>query len=65
MALEALEGFFRRQREAIASALNNAKTPDEAFHVACRSQVVNALESELKADAAFGSAAANELMKEE
>jgi hypothetical protein len=64
-ALGELESWRAKKEASLLAELKNAKTPDEAFAVACSYRALKGFFSEAAGFVAIGESAAKELMKEE
>ncbi|MDR1979549.1 MAG: hypothetical protein LBQ42_12515 [Synergistaceae bacterium] len=61
--MDELKEFLSGKREALAGAMANAKTPDEAYWAACQYRALAAFVSEANASIAVGDRAVKELLE--
>jgi hypothetical protein len=64
-ALSELETFFSASEKSALAALAAARTPEEAFIVACEYRACRQFESKLRSAAAIGKKIAREINEEE
>jgi hypothetical protein len=62
VVLEELDKFLESRQKALAGAMVNAKTPDEAYMVSCQCRALASFIGEAKAAISIGEKATQELL---
>jgi hypothetical protein len=63
VVLEELDGFLQRKGNALVSAMVKARTPEDAYGIACEYRILMEFIGEANSDIVIGGNAAKELME--